>query len=231
MSPRRTRTLTREAVVTAALDIVDRDGAHALTMRALGRELGVDPMAAYNHVPNKSAVLDGVVEAVWADLELPEPHSRHWREQLAEIARAMRRTLLRHPNALGILATRPNRGEPGLRLVEATLSPLLEAGVEPVDALLFVNAAASFVIGHALAESGHTPTGWDVSDRSGAERHDDDTTELVEALSRIVNEVDHPGLARTLDEVDLEQLTGDRIFETGIAALVAGLRVPEPGAG
>lgn len=90
-----------------ALDIVDRDSLDGLTMRALGRELGADPMAAYYHLPNKTAVLDGIVEAVWSELDLPEPSSQPWQERLEAIARAIRDTLRRHPNALPILATRP----------------------------------------------------------------------------------------------------------------------------
>ena len=60
--------LTRERVVAAALGIVDREGLDALTMRALGRTLGVDPMAVYHHLPNKAAILDAVAEAVIAEV-------------------------------------------------------------------------------------------------------------------------------------------------------------------
>jgi AcrR family transcriptional regulator len=88
---------TRELVVTAALDIVDCDGLEGLTMRALGRELGVDAMAACSHVPSKDAILDGVVEAVWAELELPTPSDDSWQSQFTNVARAIRTTLSRHP--------------------------------------------------------------------------------------------------------------------------------------
>ena len=62
--------LTRQRIVTAALEIVDREGLAALSMRRLGSELGVDPMAAYYHIPNKDALLDAIVEAVMAEIDL-----------------------------------------------------------------------------------------------------------------------------------------------------------------
>ena len=67
--------LSRERAIAAALTIVDRDGLDGLTMRALGRELRADPMAVYHHLPNKEAILDGVVEAVLSEIPL-DPRRR-----------------------------------------------------------------------------------------------------------------------------------------------------------
>ena len=210
MSPETPRpALNRERVVTAALEIVDRDGVEGLTMRALGRELGVDPMAAYHHVPNKEAILDGVAEAVWAELELPAAIGGPWQSRLADIARAIRTTLSRHPNALPIMAARPNLSTPGFRVVDHTLGILLESGLPGRDALEFVNAASEFLLGHALAETATPlPQG-----------------DAVIAAAIADSDQDHPlpHLRRALTETDLAEVTTDSIFEAGIQALIGGI--------
>lgn len=202
--------LTRERVVHAALRIVDRDGLDALTMRALGRELGADPMAAYHHLPNKAAVLDGVVEAVWSELELPVGDDEPWQAQLEHIAVAVRDTLRRHPNALPILATRPNVSAPGFRLTNRTLGVVLDAGLPPDEALAFVNAAGEFLLGHALAETAPPlPTSSD--------------TDITAAVAAVRSTEHLPHLAHVLDHVDLSDVTMDDIFRAGIDTLRRGL--------
>lgn len=211
MSPKKPRPpLSRERVIQAALDIVDRDGLDGLTMRALGRELGADPMAAYYHLPNKAAVLDGVVEAVWSELELPEASDKSWQTQLEEIAGAMRDTLRRHPNALPILATRPNLSAPGFRLTDHTLAVLLDAGLPSEEALAFVNAAGEFLLGHALAESAPALPNAEDAD-------------ILTAVDQAQAAENFPHLIRVLGEVDLHTLTMDRIFQAGIDAFRRGL--------
>ena len=209
MSPGERPGLNRQRVVAAALDIVDREGVKGLTMRALGRELGVDPMAAYHHVPNKEAVLDGVVEAVWAELEVPERSDGTWQSQLEEVARLIRATLRRHPNALPVMASRPNLSTPGFEVVDHILGILFDAGLPPKQALEFVNAAGEFLLGHALAET------------SPPLPHGDE--HLVEALHEADSVKDLPNLRRTLDEVDVAQVTMDTIFEAGLTALSRGV--------
>lgn len=204
--------LTRERVIDAALRILDRDGLDGLTMRALGRELDADPMAAYYHLPNKAAILDGIVEAVWSELELPEPSGAPWQEQLAQIARAMRRTLVRHPNSLPVLATRPNLSASGFRLTDRALGVLLQAGLPPGEALEFVNAAAEFVLGHALTESA-----------PGLAEGGADADHILAAVDRLQGGEDFPNLARVLQEADLSELTQERIFEAGLDVLRRGL--------
>lgn len=195
--------------MAAALRIVDRDGADALTMRGLGRELGADPMAAYHHVPNKDAVLDGVVEAVWADVELEVDASLPWQDQLLDAARSIRDGLQRHPNALPIMATRPNLSRPGFAVVDRILGILLGAGVAPRPALELVNAAGEFLIGHALvASSPPLPPGG---------------PELSPTVDAASADVPLPHLTAVLAEVDVGEVGLDAIFEAGLQAFVAGI--------
>jgi TetR/AcrR family transcriptional regulator, tetracycline repressor protein len=213
--PRRRPGLTRQKVIVAALRLVDRDGLDGLTMRALGRELGVDPMAVYYHVPNKAALLDGLAEAVWSEMDLPDTNGQPWQVALEQIARAMRDTLRRHPHTLPVLATRPNTSAPGLRVTDRTLGVLLSAGFPPAEALEFVNAAGEFLMGHALSEAG-APL---VADTEAAGADD----AILAAVDSAAAAEQFPHLVRTLAQVDLRTVSMDRIFEAGLAALRRGL--------
>lgn len=200
--------LNRAAVVAAALRIVDRDGVDGLTMRALGNELGADPMAAYHHVPNKDAVLDGVVEAVWADIDVTVPADVSWQEQLVAAAHAIRAGLQRHPNAIPLMASRPNLNRPGLEAVDHVLGILLAAGLEPGAALQFVGAAGEFIMGHALVETSPPPPG------GGP-----DLASAAAAASPL------PHLTRAVAAVEMDDTWMDAVFAAGVAALVAGVEV------
>ena len=212
MTPR-SKGLTRDVVVAAALEIVDRDGLDALTMRALGRELGVDPMAVYHHLPNKAAILDGVVEAVLREVPLDAPPGRPWTERLAVVARGYRDALRAHPNALPVVATRPDVTPTALRILDTALGILLDAGLDPADALRAVHAASCFVVGHALDESG-LDVGEEISvaDTAAAQEH-------------LLESGDYPNLAAAA--LAGEEIRADDTFETGLAALLSGL-APEP---
>jgi AcrR family transcriptional regulator len=146
--------LSRDLFVKAALAIVDREGLDALSMRRLGAEVGVDPMAAYRHFPNKDALLDGVVEAVIAEVDLSVDATSPWRTQIAELAGAYRAALLAHAAVAPLAASRP-LGTPGsLRLAERSLEVLETTGVARHAAILAVNAMGIFVNGVVLVETG-----------------------------------------------------------------------------
>jgi TetR/AcrR family tetracycline transcriptional repressor len=150
--------LTRQRVVAGALAVVDREGLDGLTMRTLGRELGVDPMAVYHWFPNKIAILQGVVEAILGEIPTSEPPvSTSWPAWVAEVAHGYRRVLLDHPNALPIVSTQPVLTPAGLRVVEMACRPLVAAGFRPTEALAVVNDVAALVIGSVLVQAGVTP--------------------------------------------------------------------------
>ncbi|HEY3035458.1 MAG TPA: TetR family transcriptional regulator, partial [Streptosporangiaceae bacterium] len=98
--------ITREVVLATALEIIDADGAEALSMRRLARALGRDPMILYRHAPNKAALLDGVAETVLAQLTV-DPAGPDWAAQLRTVARGYRRLALAHPHVVPLLVTRP----------------------------------------------------------------------------------------------------------------------------
>jgi AcrR family transcriptional regulator len=150
--------LTRERVLVAALDLVGEEGLAALSMRRLGARLGVEAMTLYHHVPNKDAVLDGLVELVLRDAA-GEPDDGDWRTALRGYAHRLRSTLLAHPAVLPLAVSRSASTPESLRVAERVLTALCAAGFPLGSALDLVNALSVFVLGHAAAEVGVAPTG------------------------------------------------------------------------
>ena len=149
--------LSRELVLSTALELVDSKGLEALTMRRLGQELGRDPMSLYRYAANRAALLDGVTELVLNELAI-FPDDKDWQTQLRRIAHDLRLLALRHPNVVPLLVTRPLSTPLGLRPLgtlrplEKILSLLIDAGFAPEDALHVYRAYYGFLYGHILNE-------------------------------------------------------------------------------
>jgi AcrR family transcriptional regulator len=149
--------ITREVVLAAALEIIDRDGADALSMRRLARALDRDPMILYRHAPNKAALLDGVAETVLAQLKV-DSADPDWAVQLRAVARDYRRLALAHPHVVPLLVARPLatplalRPRGTLRPLEDVLTLLTRAGFSGSDALHIYRALFGFLHGHVLNE-------------------------------------------------------------------------------
>jgi AcrR family transcriptional regulator len=149
--------ITRDVVLAAALELIDRDGADSLSMRRLARAVNRDPMVLYRHTPNKAALLDGVAEIVLAQLKV-DPADPDWAGQLRAIARDYRRLALAHPRVVPLLVTRPLATPlalrpPGtLRPLEDVLALLTRAGFSGPDALHIYRALFGFLHGHVLNE-------------------------------------------------------------------------------
>src|SRR4030095_4264743 len=101
--------LSRERVLRGAVAIADEDGIAALTMRSLAQELGVKPMALYYHVANKAQILDGIVDLVFSEIELPRPGG-DWRAEIIRRSDSARQVLTRHSWAIGLMESRKNPG-------------------------------------------------------------------------------------------------------------------------
>ena len=119
--------LNRERVLTAAIDLADRSGIDALSMRKLGTELDVDAMAMYRHVRNKDDLLDGMLQAVVGSVE-PALTDLPWKAALRAQAMAARSTMLRHPWARRVLEERGTGGPAQIAQIERVLAILLSAG-------------------------------------------------------------------------------------------------------
>jgi len=148
--------LTREAVLRAALALADREGLKALSMRRLGAELGVEAMTIYHHVPNKDALLDGLVEQLVAPIAPPVIETP-WQNGLRAYARDLRAALLAHPNLVPLVASRPAVTAQNLEVMEKALESLKAAGLQPADALDILYAVTGFVVGNIVTASDVDP--------------------------------------------------------------------------
>jgi AcrR family transcriptional regulator len=151
VSPR--KPLSRARVLEAAVLVADRGGVEAITMRRVAQELGVEAMSLYHHVPNKDAILDAVVDVVFAAIELPEPDGGDWRDAIRGRAHSARAVLSRHSWALGLMDSRRNPGPATLRHHNAVLGVLREAGFTVPMAVHAVSLIDSYIGGFVLQEA------------------------------------------------------------------------------
>jgi AcrR family transcriptional regulator len=119
--------LTKDRVLRAAVELADRGGIEALSMRKLGQELGVEAMALYRHARNKDDILDGAIDAVIGEVELPGP-AGDWQASMRTLALAARQVMLRHPWAPPVIVERPEIGPATLRHIHAMMEILRGAG-------------------------------------------------------------------------------------------------------
>jgi AcrR family transcriptional regulator len=143
------RPLTREVVVGTAVALADEKGLPALSMRAIAQRLGVEAMSLYHHVADKDAILDGMVDAVFAEIALPGAGA-DWRTAMRDRATSALQVLTRHPWAIGLLDSRRNPGPATLRHHDAVLGSLRRAGFDVADAAHAFSVLDSYVYGFAL---------------------------------------------------------------------------------
>jgi TetR/AcrR family tetracycline transcriptional repressor len=146
------RPLNRRRVLEAALGLADREGLEALSMRRLGRELGVEAMSLYNHVPNKEALLDGMVEVLLARMKVSLDSEEGWEENVRRVFRSFRLLALAHPDVFTLFAVRPNNTSKVVWLLPVFLDALRGAGFDVMTSLRVFRVLSSYTIGYALAE-------------------------------------------------------------------------------
>ena len=120
-------TLTRARVVEAAIELADRAGIGAISMRKLGQELGVEAMSLYTHVEGKDDLLDGMADAVVAAIP-NEPSAGSWKHELRRTILDARATLVRHPWAAGVIETRAEPGPATIGYMDRVAAIMLGGG-------------------------------------------------------------------------------------------------------
>ena len=125
--PERRPQLTRQRVMTVAIELADRDGIDSISMRKLAQELGVEAMSLYTHVRNKEDLLDGMVDAVIGQIPI-SADGAGWKASLRQMALAARSVILRHPWAARTIETRSAPGPAALRYVNAVIGIFREGG-------------------------------------------------------------------------------------------------------
>ncbi len=144
--------LSRDRVLSGAIAVADGGGISALTIRSLAVELGVKPMSVYHYVSNKDEILDGIVDLVFSEIELPTPGGE-WRTEMRLRAKSARRVLRSHPWSIALLQSRLNPGPATLRHHDAVIGTLREAGFSVELTAHAFALVDSYVYGFALSET------------------------------------------------------------------------------
>ena len=144
--------LSRDRVLDAALRVADEGGLAGLTIRTLAERLGAKPMSLYHYVANKEEILDGLVDLVFAEIEVPEP-TGDWRAEMTRRARSAREVLRRHPWSIALLESRTTPGPATLRHHDATIGALRAGGFSIAQTAHAYAVLDAFVYGFAVQET------------------------------------------------------------------------------
>ena len=144
--------LSRELVLRAAMEIADEGGLEALTMQRIGQRLDVEAMSLYRHVRNKEDILDGIVDLVFAEIELPGD-GVPWLTALRARAVATRDALARHPWTVGRMESRQRPGPANLRHHDTVLGILYGEGFSSAMATHIYSVLDAYIYGFALQET------------------------------------------------------------------------------
>jgi AcrR family transcriptional regulator len=144
--------VSRERVLDAALGLADEGGLAAVTMASVGARLGVEAMSLYRHIGNKEEMLDGLVDRVFAEIEVPAD-APDWRDALRRGAVSAHAALRRHPWAIGLMESRSQPGPANLGHHDAMVAILLQAGFDGRMAVRIYNLLDSYIYGFALQEA------------------------------------------------------------------------------
>jgi len=148
---RRRLPLTRERVLDAAMKLADGGGIEALSMRKLGQALGVEAMALYYHFAKKERVIDGIVDLVFGEIDLPASGA-DWKAAMRRRAISVRDALGRHRWAIGLMESRTNPGPANLRRHDAVIGCLRAAGFDMAAAATAYSLLDAYVYGFALTK-------------------------------------------------------------------------------
>jgi len=145
------RPLNQERVLEAAIKLADQGGIESMSMRKLGQELGVEAMAVYYHFASKDEVLDGIVDLVFSEIDLPVAGA-DWRTAMRQRAISVREVLSRHRWAIGLMESRSKPGPANLRHHDAVIGGLRAAGFDIAMAAHAYSLLDSYTYGFALTK-------------------------------------------------------------------------------
>lgn len=150
--PVRRTPLTRQRVLMAGVKFADESGIGSLTMRKLGETLGVEAMSLYNHIANKDELLDGMVDTVFSEIELPSSQD-DWKKAMRQRAISTRQALSRHPWAIALMQSRVKSGPATLRHHDAVIGTLRDADFSMIMTAHAFALIDSYIYGFAQQEA------------------------------------------------------------------------------
>ena len=202
----RKRNLSRKRVVDAALELIDREGIDALSMRRLGRELGVEGMALYTHVRHKSDLLDAVAERVLEELDTDFDRTAPWRDRVRRGTVAWAELQARHPRSFPLVYRPEHASHAVTQLTEELMDALRTGGFDERGAALAYQTIVVLVDGALL---GRGPT------------TDNDLQNAWRRAAQAVDEQRYPRFAEVAPQA--ATLTWREIIESGVDLLLSGL--------
>ncbi|MEX0834334.1 MAG: TetR/AcrR family transcriptional regulator [Actinomycetota bacterium] len=202
--------LSRERIAETAVRVMDDEGLEAVTMRRLGRELGVEAMSLYNHVEDKEDLFLAMIEAVLREFAFPGEDVRGWEDRVRLLARAYREVLRSHPDVMQLFAEhkRPPTSLDSLRPIDTALRTLREAGLDDDEVIDTYKMFSGYIMGFVMMET-----------RGMFAR--DAEIDPVAAVAAMPAEI-VPTLAGLFPAMCLAD--PDREFDFGIEMMIAGLR-------
>lgn len=183
--------------------IADAEGIDALTMRRIGERIGAEAMSIYRHVRDKDDILDGLVDLVYAEIEVP-PRRSEWKRAMRARAISAREVLSRHPWAIALMESRTQPGPANLRHHDAVVGILRNAGFTSVTATHAYNLLDSYIYGFALQE------------KSLPVATPDDIAKMGEEMLRQMPPGEYPDLAHVARELIDARFDYAKEFEVGL---------------
>jgi AcrR family transcriptional regulator len=202
--------LTRDRDLTAAIEIADERGIGAVTMREVASRLGVEAMSLYNHVANKDDILDGMVDLVIEEFDLP-PRGGDWRDAMRRRAVSAHEAFDRHRWAPPLLDSRESSGPARLRYFDWVLGTLVEAGFSLDDAVRAFSLLDSYIYGFGIQQFNMSANG------------EATTEEMAEAILEFVPAEEYPYLHRMATHQMRAGYDAEADFGFGLEIILDGL--------
>ena len=202
--------LNKARALQAAVALADRDGLGALTMRRLGAELGFEAMALYKHIADKEELLNGMVELVISEIEIPD-EGADWKEAMRRRATSARKVLTRHSWAIGLLESGASTGPSTFRYLNAIIGNLRSAGFSLENAAHAFWLLDSYVYGQVIQES------------NLAFNTSEQMTETAASTLELVSPADFPHLVAMYEDALVADYSVDTEFEFGLELILSGL--------
>jgi len=206
--------LTRATVLRAAVALADQSGLDVLTMRKLGESLEVEAMSLYNHVANKEDLLDGMIDLVFDEIDVP--FAGDWMPAMRLRAVSLRDVLVRHRWAIGVMDSRRNPGPANLRHHDAVLQCLRTAGFSIELAAHAYSLMDSYIYGFAQTQ---LSLPFDEPEHSAV---------LAQEMLEDVSMAQYPSLAEMLAYATRPEYDHGREFEFGLDVVLKGIRMLRP---
>jgi AcrR family transcriptional regulator len=204
------QTLNRERVVRAAADLADESGIESVTMRELGRRLGIEAASLYNHVAGKDDLLNGMADLAAAEIELPSGDD-DWKDAMRRRAISARGVFLRHRWAAALLDSAKWRGPYSMIYADRVLGTLIQAGFSPVLASWAFIGLDSYIYGFERQRSNFS------------QADDVDTIEVAQEVLSAIPEGAYSSLAAVAMEYADKPYDEDAAFEFGLDLILDSL--------